>query len=145
MALPGIDLQVDGPAYVAEGLKLMVINTVAGGMVVAPSSVDAAMHAATAQLDLCRSLRERVGLAPEHRTLEESTMPSYAAGCFTDKLYTAIFGEEPPRRFWMDQATIDRNFDLVAKHLLRVGIDLHAGAVDPDAFERLERELTPAA
>jgi hypothetical protein len=137
MTLPGVDLRTDGRAYVTEGLKLMVLFTAAGGMIPAPSSVDAAMHAATAQLDLCRSLAQRIGLAPEHRTLEEVTMPAYAIGGFTDRLYKAVFGEEPPRLFWIDQATIDERFNLIAAHLSKVGIDLRAGAVDEDAFQRL--------
>lgn len=137
LALPGVDLRVDGPAFIIEGLKLMILNSVAGGMIVAPSSVDDAMHAATAQLDLCRSLEQRIGLRPEHRTLEEGTMAPYVAGCFTDELYKAVFGEEPPRRFWLDQEVIDQHFNLIADHLLEVGIDLRANAVAPDAFHKM--------
>ena len=138
MAIPGWNVEEDGVPNVIEGIKLAVVYSALRGMAPAPSTVDAAFHAALTQTDIMEELEQAIGLRPVHRTIPESGMEPYEPGCRTDALYEAIFGHEPNRRYWMPQSEIDEHVRLISDLFGKVGISIrNGGGVAPDAFDRL--------
>ncbi|MFJ7279775.1 hypothetical protein [Kitasatospora sp. NPDC098663] len=114
------NLDTDKAPLLAEALRAIALKASAFELtgsetdaeLALPVPVDEMTHAMIAQPQLLARIAERAGFTLIHQTDQEHT--DYTGGEYTHAAYVAAWGTEPPTRYWLDKAEVDRRLDVLA-------------------------------
>lgn len=123
------DLAQDAGPLWDEALRVMALKTAVyelssgdeeAAELIIPAPVDEMVHAILAQHTLARRLETETGLQLVHMTDRETF--GWARGDYTHRLYLAAWGEEPPKRYWIDADETARRRKILNGRLQSIGI-----------------------
>lgn len=108
------DLEADKTPLLVEGLRALALKSAVYSLTSDENAaeipvavpVDEMTHAMIAQPQLLRRIADRIGMTVIHQTDQECTSYTHGTG-FTYEAYRAAWGE-PPTRYWIDKAEVDR-------------------------------------
>ncbi|MFJ5233991.1 hypothetical protein ACIQBJ_29320 [Kitasatospora sp. NPDC088391] len=114
------NLDTDKAPLFAEGLRAIALKAAAFALtgsetaaeLALPVPVDEMTHAMIAQPQLLARIAARTGFTLIHQTDQEHT--DYTGGKYTHAAYVAAWGTEPPTRYWLDKAEVDRRLAVLA-------------------------------
>ncbi|MFD0401693.1 hypothetical protein ACFVHI_26850 [Kitasatospora sp. NPDC127121] len=121
------NLDTDKVPLFAEGLRAIALKAAAYDLtgsetdaeLALPVPVDEMTHAMIAQPQLLARIAERTGFTLIHQTDQEHT--DYTGGEYTHAAYLAAWGTEPPTRYWLDKAEVDRRLAILAEKYGSIG------------------------
>ncbi|MFD7827684.1 hypothetical protein [Kitasatospora sp. NPDC059803] len=121
------NLDTDKVPLFAEGLRAIALKAAAYELtgsetdaeLALPVPVDEMTHAMIAQPQLLARIAERTGFTLIHQTDQEHT--DYTGGEYTHAAYLAAWGTEPPTRYWLDKAEVDRRLAILAEKYDSIG------------------------
>ncbi|MGW2539364.1 hypothetical protein ACWC5I_00450 [Kitasatospora sp. NPDC001574] len=121
------NLDLDKGPLFTEGLRAIALKAAAFELtgsetdaeLALPVPVDEMTHAMIAQPQLLARIAERTGFTLIHQTDQEHT--DYTSGGYTHAAYVAAWDAEPPTRFWLDKAEVDRRLAILAEKYDSIG------------------------
>ncbi|MFI9788519.1 hypothetical protein ACIHEI_34145 [Kitasatospora sp. NPDC051984] len=122
------NLDADKGPLLAEGLCALALKAAVfeltgderAAEVALPVPVDEMTHAMIAQPQLLARIAERTGFTLIHQTDQEHT--DYTSGGYTHAAYRAAWNAEPPTRYWLDKAEVDRRLAILAAKYDSIGM-----------------------
>ncbi|MFD7713587.1 hypothetical protein [Streptomyces sp. NPDC059786] len=122
------DIATDGEPLFEEGLYALCLKSAVYSLtgderaaeIPLPNPVDDVTHAMLAQPQMLTRIAERIGATVIHQTDQEKL--TYITGGYTCECYVAAFGHEPPTRYWIDKAEVDRRLALLDIEHQKIGI-----------------------
>lgn len=113
-------LDRDAGPLLAEALRVLALKAavfeLTGGdeqaaELLVPAAVDEMVHAVLAQFTVMTGLQRDLGVTFPHATELEDF--GYTRGCVTDAFYAAAGWGEPPLRYWLDAAEVNRRLGIL--------------------------------
>ncbi|MFC8453693.1 hypothetical protein [Kitasatospora sp. NPDC057223] len=122
------NLDTDKGPLLTEGLRAIALKAAVFALtgderaaeVALPVPVDEMTHAMIAQPQLLARIAARTGFTLIHQTDQEHT--DYIAGGYTHAAYLTAWGE-PPTRYWLDKAEVDRRLAIFAAKYDSIGMN----------------------
>lgn len=123
------DLEKDAGPLLNEALKVLALKTTvfeltdgdeSAAELVVSAPVDEMVHAILAQHNLVRTFEQETGLRLVHMTDQERF--GWERGDYTHRCYLATWGQEPPARYWIDNAETARRHRILGRKLASIGI-----------------------
>lgn len=122
------DIARDGEPLFVEGLRALLLKSAVFALtgderaaeIALPNPVDDVTHAMLAQPQMLTRMTKRLGITVIHQTDQEHL--SYDTAGYTHACYIAAFGDEPPTRYWIDKAEVDRRLALLDAEHQKIGI-----------------------